>query len=43
MRFKLKFKLYINSVIALVTLKLSIGSKKITKILYEIIYIVLWL
>ena len=31
MRFKLKFKLYINSVIALVTLKLSIGSKKLPK------------
>ena len=31
MCFKLKYKLYINSVIALVTLKLSIGSKKLPK------------
>ena len=31
MHFKLKYKLYINSVIALVTLKLSIGSKKLPK------------
>ena len=31
MHFKLKLKLYINSIIALVTLKLSIGSKKLPK------------
>ena len=35
--------IYINSIIALDTLKLSSGSKKITKILHETIYIVYWL
>ena len=37
-RFKLKFILYINSVIPLVTLKLSIGSKKLPKFICNNLY-----